>query len=168
MFGIDLNISFHTGVNFPRNNSCVSPLRLCTPFPETSVQLLTSGWMLEEFFSEVSEDSRLYSTVVFLDVFCHVKQGNKQLPQHLRGELQMEVQSGKKIASVEPGIIESLQLEKVSEIISSNPNPPHRAHSHVSGATFHQLRNTFSDGDPTTPWATCASAAQLFLRSCFS
>lgn len=64
--------------------------------------------MLEEFFSEVSEDSRLYSTVVFLDVFCHFKQGNEQLPQYLRGELQMEFQSGKKIASVEPGIIEPL------------------------------------------------------------
>ena len=49
---------------------------------------------------------------------------------------------------------EPFGLEKASEVIESNPSPPHHAHyPHPAVPPSPQLWDTPRDGDPTTPWA---------------
>ena len=46
----------------------------------------------------------------------------------------------------------------------SNPIASHRAHSHVPQCHISTVLNPSRDGDPTTPWADCATASPPFER----
>jgi len=61
-------------------------------------------------------------------------------------------------------MVESLRLEKASEIIQSNPTPPCPLTTSLSATSPCSL-NTSRDGDPTTSLGSCATASLLFWRS---